>query len=169
MHRSPGAQRGVSGPAPDMLDTPLSDMSTLFLYPKHRKAKMPFEVVPTPALPVPGQFSQVVRKGPFVFISGQTAEPEAAAGNLDPYAQAERIFQYLQAAIEAAGGKMDDIVKINVYLTDGSQFPAILELRPKYFGRPYPAATTIVVQSTVKRALIMEIEAIAILDDPRFT
>lgn len=129
-----------------------------------QKFAMPFEVVPTPTLPLPGQFSHVVRKGKFVFISGQTAEPEAATGNLDPLAQAERIFAYLQDAIEAAGGSMDDIVKINVYLTDGSQFPAILELRPKYFRQPYPAATTIVVQSTVKRALIMEIEAIAILD-----
>lgn len=125
---------------------------------------MPFEVVPTPALPTPGQFSQVVRKGKFVFISGQTAEPEANAGNLDPLDQADRIFGYLREAMKAAGGTLDDIVKINVYLTDGSQFPAILELRPKYFRQPYPAATTIVVQSTVKRALIMEIEAIAILD-----
>jgi len=125
---------------------------------------MPFEVVPTPSLPKPGQFSHVVRKGKFVFISGQTADPEAAEGNLDPMAQAERIFGYLRDAIEAAGGTLDDIVKINVYLTDGSQFPAILALRPKYFREPYPAATTIVVQSTVRRALIMEIEAIAILD-----
>lgn len=125
---------------------------------------MGFEVIAVPDLPPPGQFSHVVRKGKFVFISGQTAPEEADAGNLDPLAQADRVFGYLRSAITAAGGTMDDIVKINVFLTDGSQFPAILELRPKYFREPYPAATTVVVQSTVRRALILEIEAIAILD-----
>ncbi len=125
---------------------------------------MSFEVVATPDLPTPGQFSQVVKKGKFVFISGQTAKKAADAGNLDPRAQAREIFEYLKAAIAAAGGKMADIVKINVFLTDGSQFPAIMELRPQYFEKPYPAATTVTVASMVKRELVMEIEAIAILD-----
>jgi len=125
---------------------------------------MPFEVVPTPTLPAPGQFSHVVRKGKFVFISGQTAKPEAEGGNFDARAQADRVFGYLKAAIEAAGGTMADIVKINIYLTDGSQFPAIMEYRPLYFSPPYPAATTVIVHSTVNRAQVLEIEAIAILD-----
>jgi len=125
---------------------------------------MGFEVVDVPGLPPPGQFTHVAKKGKFVFISGQTANPEAEAGNLDPSAQAERVFGYLKQAIEAAGGDMSDIVKITIYLTDLSQFPSILEWRPKYFARPYPAATCIVVDSMVRRELIMEIEAIAILD-----
>lgn len=125
---------------------------------------MAFETIEAPTLPAPGQFSHIVKKGKFVFISGQTAPEEAAAGNLDPYDQADRIFTYLRDAIVAAGGKMDDIVKINVFLTDGSQFPAIEQLRPKYFSEPYPAATTVCVNAMVRRALIMEIEAIAILD-----
>ena len=125
---------------------------------------MGFEVIEVPGLPPPGQFTHVVRKGKMVFISGQTAEPEAEAGNLDPHAQAERVFSYLKSAIEAAGGDLSDIVKITIYLTDLSQFPSILEWRPKFFARPYPAATCVVVNSMVKRELIMEIEAIAILD-----
>jgi len=123
-----------------------------------------FEVVAVPDLPTPGQFSHVVKKGKFVFISGQTADPEGDLVKLEPLAQADRIFGYLRKAIEAAGGTMADIVKINVFLTDLSQFPAILELRPRYFTPPYPAATTVVVDSMVRRELIMEIEAIAILD-----
>lgn len=126
---------------------------------------MGFEAIQVPELPEPGQFSHVVRKGNFVFISGQTAREDAGRGDLDPHTQAESCFEYLKRAIEAAGGKMDDIVKVNVYLTDGRQFPAIKELRPKYFNKPYPAATTIIVNSMVDRALILEIEAIAILDD----
>jgi 2-iminobutanoate/2-iminopropanoate deaminase len=125
---------------------------------------MPFEVVATPTLPAPGQFSHVVKKGKFVFISGQTADPDADVGNLDPTDQADRIFGYLRDAMTAAGGTLDDIVKINIYLTDGSQFPSILELRPKYFKPPFPAATTIICHSTVRREMVMEIEAIAILD-----
>ena len=125
---------------------------------------MGFEVIDVPGLPEPGQFSHVVRKGKMVFISGQTADEEAAAGNLSPDAHAERVFGYLKLAVEAAGGDMTDIVKINIFLTDLDQFPAILDWRPKYFSEPFPAATTVVVNSMVRPELIMEIEAIAILD-----
>ena len=125
---------------------------------------MGFEVVEVPELPTPGQFTHVVKKGKFVFISGQTANPEAEAGNIEPGPQAERVFSYLKNAIEAAGGNMSDIVKINIFLTDLSQFPSILEWRPKFFRVPYPAATAVVVNSMVRRDLIMEIEATAILD-----
>ena len=125
---------------------------------------MGFEVVEVPDLPPPGQFVHVAKKDKFVFISGQTANKAATAGNLDPNAQAEEVFGYLKSAVEAAGGDMSDIVKITIFLTDLSQFPSILEWRPKYFAQPYPAATCVVVDSMVKRELIMEIEAIAILD-----
>ena len=125
---------------------------------------MGFEVIEVPELPTPGQFSHVVKKGNMVFISGQTANPEGEDGNLDPMAQAERVFGYIRSAVEAAGGDMSDIVKLTIYLTDLSQFPSILEWRPRFFDQPYPAATCIVVDSMVRRELIMEIEAIAILD-----
>lgn len=125
---------------------------------------MGFEVVDVPGLPPPGQFTHVAKKGKFVYISGQTAVPEADQGNLDAGAQAERVFGYLKQAIEAAGGDMSDIIKITIFLTDLSQFPSILEWRPKFFDQPYPAATCIVVASMVRRDMIMEIEATAILD-----
>ena len=126
---------------------------------------MGFQVVDVPGLPAPGQFSHVVKKGNFVFISGQTAPEEANVGNLDPYDHARRIYGYLHEAITAAGGTMADIVKINAYVTDGSHFDAIRTLRPEYFAEPYPAATSVVVHALARRELVMEIEAIAILDD----
>lgn len=125
---------------------------------------MGFEVVQVPELPPPGQFTHVVKKGKMVFISGQTANRAAAAGKLDPDSQAEEVFGYLKSAVAAAAGDMSDIVKINIFLTDMSQFPSILDWRPKYFAQPYPAATCVVVDAMVRRDLIMEIEAIAILD-----
>ena len=76
---------------------------------------MGFETIDVPELPLPGQFSHVVRKGKMVFISGQTADNEGAAGNLDPYAHAERVFDYLEKAIKAAGGDLTDIVKIVIF------------------------------------------------------
>ncbi len=126
---------------------------------------MGFEVVDVPGLPTPGQFSHVVKKGNMVFISGQTAPEEADAGNLDAYAQARRIYQYLRLAVEAAGGSMADIVKVNSYATDGSQLDALRSLRAEFFDRPFPAATTVVVHALARRELVMEIEAVAILDD----
>lgn len=125
---------------------------------------MGFEVIEVSDLPPPGQFTHVVKKGKMVFISGQTANRTAEAGILDPGKQADEVFGYLKSAVAAAGGDMSDIVKINIFLTDLSQFPSILEWRPKYFSQPYPAATCLVVDSMVRRDLIMEIEAIAILD-----
>ena len=77
---------------------------------------MSFQVINVPDLPEPGQFSHVVKKDKFVFISGQTAHPEADAGQLDSMAQGKRIFNYLKTAIEAAGGTMGDIVKMNIFL-----------------------------------------------------
>ena len=126
---------------------------------------MGFQVVDVPGLPRPGQFSHVVKKGNMVFISGQTAPEEAGAGNLDAYDQARRIYGYLRQAVEAAGGTMADIVKINTYVTDGSQFDAVRALRAEFFEQPYPAATSVVVHALARRELVMEIEAVAILDD----
>ena len=61
---------------------------------------MGFETIDVPELPLPGQFSHVVRKGKMVFISGQTADNEGAAGILDPCAHAERVFDYLKKAMQ---------------------------------------------------------------------
>lgn len=125
---------------------------------------MGFQVVETPDLPKPGQFSHVVKKGPFVFISGQTANVAAGSGNMDPADQAREIFGYLKSAIEAAGGTMADICKVNLFLTDGSQIPAILEIRPQFFDPPYPAATLVMVNRLFRQEWLIEIEATAILD-----
>ena len=125
---------------------------------------MGFEVINVPGLPKPGQFSHVVKKGNMVFISGQTAPDQANAGKLDPYDQARSIYGYLRLAIEGAGGTMADIVKINTYVTDGSHFDAVRELRGEFFDQPFPAATSMVVHALARRELVMEIEAIAILD-----
>ena len=125
---------------------------------------MGFEVVDVPAIPAPGRYSHVVKKGKLVFISGQTAPIEADAGNTDPHDQARSVYSYLKAAIEAAGGTMADIVKINSYVTDAKYFDAIRDLRAEYFSQPYPAATSMAVTALARPELVVEIEAIAILD-----
>ena len=126
---------------------------------------MGFEVVATPgpagAGPVQpgrpqGQFGLHLRPdGPEIGRGGATSTRTT---------RAREIFDYLKGAIEAAGGTMADICKVNVFLTDGSQVPALTELRPQYFDKPYPAATTVVVNRLFRPELAMEIEAIAVLD-----
>lgn len=125
---------------------------------------MGFESIEVPDLPVPGQFSHVVKNGNLVFISGQTEVELGRADVDDGMSQARRIFDYLVQAVKAAGGQMDDIVKLNIYLTDRRYFAAIRELRPQYFRSPYPAATTVVVDGLVNEVAGIEIEAIAVLD-----
>ena len=99
-----------------------------------------------------------------LYLSGQTATVAAGSGNMDPADQAREIFGYLKSAIEAAGGTMADICKVNLFLTDGSQIPAILEVRPQFFHPPYPAATLVMVNRLFRQEWLIEIEATAILD-----
>ena len=113
-----------------------------------------------------GTYSQAIRSGNLVFLSGQIpldpSTMEIVDGDFE--ARARKVFDNLRAVAEAAGGSLDQVVKLTIYLTDLGQFPSILEWRPKFFDQPYPAATCVVVDSMVRRELIMEIEAIAILD-----
>lgn len=127
---------------------------------------MGFDVVDVPGLSNEGhQYSNVVKKGNFVFITGQSVLHDSEAKTLDARDQAIRIFKNLERCMESAGGSLQDIVKLNIFLTGAEQFSVIKEVRPQFFKSPYPATTTMVVHSIVLRDLMMAIDAIAILDD----
>ena len=66
--------------------------------------------------------------------------------------------------LEAGGSAMERIIKVNIYLTDMSNFPKIVELREKYFTKPYPADTIVEVKSLALPELMIEIEAIGLVD-----
>ncbi|MCG5509225.1 RidA family protein [Ectothiorhodospira lacustris] len=103
-----------------------------------------------------GTYSQAVRVGSTVYLSGQIPlVPETmdmVAGPIE--AQIRRVFDNLQAVAEAAGGTLDDMVKLNVFLTDLTHFPTVNQVMAEYFHEPYPARAAIGVASLPKDAQV---------------
>jgi reactive intermediate/imine deaminase len=112
-----------------------------------------------------GTYSQAVRVGDLVFLSGQIpldpATMELVDGDLAH--SVRRVFDNLAAVCEAAGGGLADIVKLNVYLLDMADFPTINEVMAEYFQAPYPARAAVAVAELPKGAPV-EVEAILALD-----
>jgi enamine deaminase RidA (YjgF/YER057c/UK114 family) len=117
----------------------------------------------------PSTFSQIaiVRGGTVVLISGQTARDEKAniVGAGDVKKQAEKVFENLRVAVEAAGGSMDDIARITTYVvglkTDDRIW--IGEMVKKHFLKP-PAHTLVGISALAVPELLIEIEAVAVLE-----
>lgn len=112
-----------------------------------------------------GTYSQAVRVGDMVFISGQIPlEPPFGktiiAGDFRD--QVFRVFDNLKAIAEAADGTLNEVVKLTIFLTDLNYFPVINEIMPRYFSEPYPARAVIGVASLPKGAMV-EMDAIMVL------
>lgn len=125
------------------------------------------QIVNPPELAPPSGYSYAVRKpGTPLFISGQVALDASGklVGEGDAAAQTEQVFQNLRRVVEAAGGSMDDVVKINVYVTDPRYRPAITAARERHFrAGAYPASTYVVVSALAVPQLLVEVEAVAML------
>ena len=109
-----------------------------------------------------GAYSQAVRAGNTVYLSGQIGlDPETMqmAEGID--AQIRRVFLNLQAVAAATSGGLDDIVKLTVYLTDLAHFPRVNEIMAGFFKQPYPARATIGVAALPRNALV-EIDAVLV-------
>jgi len=106
-----------------------------------------------------GTYSQAVRVGDLVFLSGQIPlDPKTMEVVSEEFvAQAEQVFKNLSAVAEAAGGTMQNFVKLNIYLTDLSNFAQVNEVMSRYFEQPYPARAAVGVKSLPKDVAI-EIE-----------
>jgi len=111
-----------------------------------------------------GPYSQAVRAGTTVYLSGQIAlDPDTGhlvEGGLD--AQAHRAFRNLKAVAEAAGGTLADCVKLTLFLTDLSEFARVNEIMQGYFSEPFPARSTVGVASLPRNA-VFEVEAVMVL------
>ncbi|MBZ0223502.1 MAG: RidA family protein [Dokdonella sp.] len=108
-----------------------------------------------------GPYSQAVRVGSTIYLSGQTPL-DPATGKLvegDISAQAQRVFDNLAAVCKAAGGSLADIVRVGVYLTDLGNFAAVNEVMKQRFAEPYPARSTIGVRELPVNAQV-EVDAI---------
>jgi len=111
-----------------------------------------------------GTYSQATRHGDTVYLSGQIpldpASMEIVSGDVE--AQIHRVFMNLQAVCEAAGGTLNDILKLNVFLTDMASFLAVNTIMAKYFTEPYPARAAIGVAALPRDAQV-EMDAILVL------
>ncbi|MFW2005236.1 RidA family protein [Acinetobacter baumannii] len=111
-----------------------------------------------------GTYSQAILVGNTLYLSGQIG--------LDPYsmelvdgieAQIRRVFDNLKAVCEAAGGTLADIAKLNIFLTDLSNFQLVNQIMGEYFAQPYPARAALGVASLPKAALV-EMDGIVIIN-----
>ncbi|MEF3074006.1 RidA family protein [Methylobacter sp. Wu1] len=112
-----------------------------------------------------GTYSQAVKVGNTVYLSGQIPLVPATMTIIDGdiSAQITQVFENLKAVVEAAGGDLSNIVKLNVFLTDLSHFPIVNEIMGRYFQAPYPARAAIGVAALPKDAGV-EMDAIMQLD-----
>ena len=108
-----------------------------------------------------GTYSQAVRQGDLVFLSGQIPlvpeTMEIVTGGVEQ--QIHQVFKNLSAVCTAAGGTLDDILKLTIYLTDMGDFPQVNAIMEQYFATPYPARAAIGVAALPKGALV-EMDAI---------
>jgi len=106
-------------------------------------------------------------KGRLVFISGMTARKAdgTMAGIGDIEAQTRQVCENLKAAVEAAGGTMDDICRVDVYIRNMEQFAGIHKVRREYFKEPLPASTMVEVSKFTSPDALIEISAIAVLPE----
>ena len=120
--------------------------------------------ISTPAAPAAiGPYSQAVRVGQTVWLSGQIGLDPATGQLAEGFeAQAERVFDNLAAVVQAAGGSLSDVVKVNLYLTDLGKFDRVNALMASRFEQPYPARAAVGVASLPRGALI-EAEAVMVL------
>jgi reactive intermediate/imine deaminase len=112
-----------------------------------------------------GTYSQAVKIGSTVYLAGQIPLiPETMAlESGDMRAQIRRVFENLGAVAQASGGSLQDVAKLNVFLTDLAHFPLVNEVMTQYFREPYPARAAVGVAALPKGAAV-EMDAIMVLE-----
>jgi reactive intermediate/imine deaminase len=113
-----------------------------------------------------GTYSQAIRTGDTVYLSGQIPLDPATMQMVsdDMEARIVRVFENLKAVCEAAGGSLGDIVKLNIFLTDLGHFALVNEVMARYFQQPYPARAAIGVASLPRDAGV-EMDGVMVLSD----
>ena len=117
-----------------------------------------------------GHFSQatsIAARGRFVFISGMTARcADGTIGGIgDIEVQTQQVCENIKAAVEQAGGTMDDICRVDVYVRNMEHFDQIHKVRREYFKAPAPASTMVEVCKMTSPEYLIEINAIAVIDE----
>ena len=124
------------------------------------------QVIQTPDAPAAiGTYSQAVRVNGTVYLSGQIGlDPSTMQMVEGIEAQIHRVFQNLRAVASAADSSFDDLVKLNVYLTDLAHFAKVNEIMASYFRQPYPARAAEGV-AALPRAALVEMDGVLVVQD----
>lgn len=111
-----------------------------------------------------GPYSQAVTAGNTTYISGQIPlNPETMKVETEDFAeQADQVFRNIKAVAEAAGGSLEDIVKLNIYLTDLSNFAMVNDVMVRYFKEPFPARAAVGI-SQLPLGVLVEVEGIMVV------
>jgi 2-iminobutanoate/2-iminopropanoate deaminase len=112
----------------------------------------------------PGLWSNCIRAGDLLFISGQVARQLEGGGTLvgaDEYGQATQIFTRIKAICEGAGGSLDDVVKLTIFMVNIRNNTEVWRARREFFSGDFPASTLVEVRSLATPETLVEIEAVA--------
>jgi 2-iminobutanoate/2-iminopropanoate deaminase len=119
------------------------------------------------AEPPAGLWSNCLRVNDQVFLSGMVAldKNDAVVGVGDSYQQANYIFECIRDYMEEAGGRMSDIVSLNIFVTDMEHRPGVLKARQKFFTGDFPCSTLVAVSALIKPELLVEINAVGFVGE----
>ena len=122
--------------------------------------------VPDVAEAAPGLWSNAIRTGDTLYISGQVARDFDGQGGMvgsDEYTQAKQIFARIERFVKAAGGSMDNLVKMTIYMVDITKNTEVWKARREFFTGDFPTSTLVEVRSLAKPEVLVEIETVAYL------
>ena len=127
---------------------------------------MPRTKLPVPDLAeaAPGLWSNAIRTGDTLYISGQVARPFEGGKGLvgtDEYTQARQIFARIERILKAAGGTMDNLVKMTIFMVDITKNTEVWRARREFFTGDFPASTLVEVRSLAGAETLVEIETVA--------
>lgn len=125
---------------------------------------MAIEFINPESVYTPPIYSQCIRVGNIIYLSGQVGrDKDNQIVSMDVAEQADRAYQAIQQLLEAAGASMRNVVKLVVYLTKQEDLGRVGPLRDKYFGDHRPCNTTVVVQALARPEYLIEIDATAVV------
>jgi enamine deaminase RidA (YjgF/YER057c/UK114 family) len=115
-------------------------------------------------VPAVADYSQVIRAGSLLFIAGQIGVgPDGHIVSHDPEEQITQSYLNMGKLLNAAGGDLDDVVKITQYLVRDEDREVVRRVRPRFFKEPYPVSTLLIVKQLASTDYLYEVDAIAVL------